>query len=161
VNAAKALGLLEAREWKLALAESLTGGLLADAFVQVPGASKALRGSVVAYATDVKHSVLGVEEDLLAQVGPVNPEVALAMAVGAANQLGADVALATTGVAGPDEQDGNPVGTVFIALVTPIGSDVRALQLSGDRASIRNQAVEEAVSMLEEFLTDNSQQSRA
>jgi nicotinamide-nucleotide amidase len=158
VNAAKALGLLEAREWKLALAESLTGGLLADAFVQVPGASKALRGSVVAYATDVKHSVLGVEEDLLAQVGPVNPEVALAMAVGAANQLGADVALATTGVAGPDEQDGNPVGTVFIALVTPIGSDVRALQLSGDRASIRNQAVEEAVSMLEEFLTDNSQQ---
>ncbi|MEY2676140.1 MAG: hypothetical protein RL510_160 [Actinomycetota bacterium] len=161
MNAAKALGLLEAREWKLALAESLTGGLLADAFVQVPGASKALRGSVVAYATDVKHSVLGVEEDLLAQVGPVNPEVALAMAVGAANQLGADVALATTGVAGPDEQDGNPVGTVFIALVTPIGSDVRALQLSGDRASIRNQAVEEAVSMLEEFLTDNSQQSRA
>jgi nicotinamide-nucleotide amidase len=158
VNAAKALGLLEAREWKLALAESLTGGLLADAFVQVPGASKALRGSVVAYATDVKHSVLGVEEDLLAQVGPVNPEVALAMAVGAANQLVADVALATTGVAGPDEQDGNPVGTVFIALVTPIGSDVRALQLSGDRASIRNQAVEEAVSMLEEFLTDNSQQ---
>ncbi len=158
MNAAKALGLLEAREWKLALAESLTGGLLADAFVQVPGASKALRGSVVAYATDVKHSVLGVEEDLLAQVGPVNPEVALAMAVGAANQLGADVALATTGVAGPDEQDGNPVGTVFIALVTPIGSDVRALQLSGDRASIRNQAVEEAVSMLEEFLTDNSQQ---
>lgn len=158
MNAAKALGLLEAREWKLALAESLTGGLLADAFVQVPGASKALRGSVVAYATDVKHSVLGVEEDLLAQVGPVNPEVALAMAVGAANQLGADVALATTGVAGPDEQDGNPVGTVFIALVTPIGSDVRALQLSGDRASIRNQAVEEAVSMLEDFLTDNSQQ---
>ncbi len=158
MNAAKSLGLLEAREWKLALAESLTGGLLADAFVQVPGASKALRGSVVAYASDVKHSVLGVEEDLLAQVGPVNPEVALAMAVGAANQLGADVALATTGVAGPDEQDGNPVGTVFIALVTPIGSDVRALQLSGDRASIRNQAVEEAVSMLEEFLTDNSQQ---
>lgn len=158
MNAAKALGLLEAREWKLALAESLTGGLLTDAFVQVPGASKALRGSVVAYATDVKHSVLGVEEDLLAQVGPVNPEVALAMAVGAANQLVADVALATTGVAGPDEQDGNPVGTVFIALVTPIGSDVRALQLSGDRASIRNQAVEEAVSMLEEFLTDNSQQ---
>ncbi|MEY4452771.1 MAG: hypothetical protein RIT51_449 [Actinomycetota bacterium] len=158
MNAAKSLGLLEAREWKLALAESLTGGLLADAFVQVPGASNALRGSVVAYATDVKHSVLGVEEDLLAQVGPVNPEVALAMAVGAANQLGADVALATTGVAGPDEQDGNPVGTVFIALVTPIGSDVRALQLSGDRASIRNQAVEEAVSMLEEFLTDNSQQ---
>ena len=158
MNAAKALGLLEAREWKLALAESLTGGLLADAFVQVPGASKVLRGSVVAYATDVKHSVLGVEEDLLAQVGPVNPEVALAMAVGAANQLGADVALATTGVAGPDEQDGNAVGTVFIALVTPIGSDVRALQLSGDRASIRNQAVEEAVSMLEEFLTDNSQQ---
>ena len=158
MNAAKALGLLEAREWKLALAESLTGGLLADAFVQVPGASKVLRGSVVAYATDVKHSVLGVEADLLAQVGPVNPEVALAMAVGAANQLGADVALATTGVAGPDAQDGNPVGTVFIALVTPIVSDVRALQLSGDRASIRNQAVEEAVSMLEEFLTDNSQQ---
>lgn len=158
MSAAVALSLLESRGWKLALAESLTGGLLADVFVQVPGASKVLRGSIVAYATDVKHSVLGVQEDLLAKVGPVNPEVALAMAVGAANQLSADVALATTGVAGPDEQDGNPVGTVFIALVTPLGSDVAALQLSGDRASIRLQAAEAAVSLLEEFLTENSQQ---
>lgn len=158
MSATAALSLLEGRGWKLAVAESLTGGLLADAFVRVPGASKVLRGSIVAYATDLKHSALGVPEELLAQVGPVNPEVALAMAVGAANKLSADVALATTGVAGPDEQDGNPVGTVFIALVTPLGSDVTALQLSGDRASIRLQAAEAAVSLLEEFLTENSQQ---
>jgi nicotinamide-nucleotide amidase len=157
MNAAKVLQLLEARGWSLALAESLTGGLLADAFVSVPGASKVLRGSVVAYATELKHELLGVDAELLASNGAVDAEVAIAMAVGAANRLGADVAISATGVAGPDEQDGKKVGTVFIGLVTPYGADVVELTLNGSRAEIRSQAVSGAVSALLEVLTENSQ----
>jgi len=157
VSAAKALEALEARGWSLALAESLTGGLLADAFVSVPGASKVLRGSVVAYATDLKQELLGVDADLLAANGAVDPSVAIEMAVGAANRLGADVALSTTGVAGPDEQDGKSVGTVFVGLLTPDGSSVIELHLAGSRAEIRSQAVTAAVAELLEVLTGNSQ----
>lgn len=157
MTAAKVLQALESRGWSLALAESLTGGLLADAFVSVPGASKVLRGSIVAYATDIKHELLGVDESLLAEVGAVDPGVAIEMAVGAANRLGADVGLSATGVAGPDEQDGNPVGTVFIGIVTPNGSDVLPLQLAGSRQEIREQAASAAVDALLTLLTENSQ----
>ena len=157
MTAAKVLQALESRGWSLALAESLTGGLLADAFVSVPGASKVLRGSIVAYATDIKHELLGVDESLLAEVGAVDPGVAIEMAVGAANRLGADVGLSATGVAGPDEQDGNPVGTVFIGIVTPNGSDVLPLQLAGSRQEIREQAASAAVDALLALLTENSQ----
>lgn len=157
MTAAKVLQALESRGWSLALAESLTGGLLADAFVSVPGASKVLRGSIVAYATEIKHELLGVDESLLAQVGAVDPGVAIEMAVGAANRLGADVGLSATGVAGPDEQDGNPVGTVFIGIVTPNQSDVLPLQLAGSRQEIREQAASAAVDALLALLTENSQ----
>lgn len=157
MTAAKVLQALEARGWSLALAESLTGGLLADAFVSVPGASKVLRGSIVAYASEIKHELLGVDDSLLAEVGAVDPGVAIEMAVGAANKLGADVGVSATGVAGPDEQDGNPVGTVFIGIVTPSGSDVVPLQLSGTRQEIREQAVSAAVEALLIHLTENSQ----
>lgn len=157
MTAAKVLQALESRGWSLALAESLTGGLLADAFVSVPGASKVLRGSIVAYATEVKHELLGVDESLLAEVGAVDPGVAIEMAVGAANRLGADVGLSATGVAGPDEQDGNPVGTVFIGIVTPNQSDVLPLQLAGSRQEIREQAASAAVDALLALLTENSQ----
>ncbi len=157
MTAAKVLQTLESRGWSLALAESLTGGLLADAFVSIPGASKVLRGSIVAYATEIKHELLGVDESLLAEVGAVDPGVAIEMAVGAANRLGADVGLSATGVAGPDEQDGNPVGTVFIGIVTPNGSDVLPLQLVGSRQEIREQAASAAVDALLTLLTENSQ----
>jgi nicotinamide-nucleotide amidase len=157
VTAAKVLQALEARGWSLALAESLTGGLLADSFVSVPGASKVLRGSIVAYSTDIKHELLGVDDSLLAEVGAVDPGVAIEMAVGAANRLGAKVGLSATGVAGPDEQDGNPVGTVFIGIVTPNGSDVVPLQLTGTRQEIRTQAASAAVEALLAVLTENSQ----
>ena len=157
MTAAKVLQALEARGWSLALAESLTGGLLADSFVSVPGASKVLRGSIVAYSTDIKHKLLGVDDALLAEVGAVDPGVAIGMAVGAANRLGAEVGLSATGVAGPDEQDGNPVGTVFIGIVTPNGSDVVPLQLTGTRQEIRTQAASAAVEALLAVLTENSQ----
>ena len=131
------LAALRARGWTVAVAESLTGGLVAAAIVDVPGASASMRGGVVAYATDVKRDVLGVDAALLASEGAVDPAVAWQMAEGVRRLLGADVGIATTGVAGPEAQDGKPVGTVCIAVVTPGGSSGSTLVLDGDRAAIR------------------------
>lgn len=131
--------------WTLAIAESLTGGLLTASVVAVPGASAVLRGGVVAYATDVKERVLGVEATLLAAHGPVHPRVARQMAEGVRRALGqgadgADVGIATTGIAGPVSPDGQPVGTVHVAVSTPLGSRVESLALGGDRDEIRTEA---------------------
>lgn len=145
--AAALLDRLVAHGWTLATAESLTGGLLCATIVDVPGASRALRGSVVAYATDVKASVLGVDTALLAEHGAVHPEVARQMALGARRVLGADVGLATTGVAGPDPQDGHAPGTVFVAVSTPDATEVRASQIAGDRAAVRGRAVGAALEL--------------
>ena len=116
----------------LGVAESVTGGLIASRLVNVIGASKWFRGGVVSYASEVKFDVLGVP------VGPVvSPEAAEAMAIGAAKLLGSDVGLSVTGVAGPEEQDGHPAGTVFVGIA--IGDNVShvALRLPGDRPRIR------------------------
>lgn len=141
------LASLEARGWTLATAESLTGGLLCATIVDVPGASRVLRGAVVAYATDVKESVLGVDGELLAAHGAVHPEVARQMAQRVRGVLGADVGLATTGVAGPDPQDGHDPGTVFVAVAGPDGSEVQALRLDGDRSAVRAAAVAAALGL--------------
>jgi nicotinamide-nucleotide amidase len=132
----------------LAVAESLTGGLLAAAVVEVPGASSVFRGGLVVYATDLKASLALVPDDLLAERGPVDPDVAIALADGARQQCRADWGLATTGVAGPDPQNGMPVGTVFVAVMGPAGSLVRALNLPGDRAAIRAATVDAALDLL-------------
>ena len=135
-----AAGLIDAlreRGWTVATAESLTGGLVASTLVEVPGASRVLRGGVVAYATEVKETLLGVDADLLATRGAVHPEVARQMAERVRVVVGADVGLATTGVAGPDPQDGFSPGTVHVAVVTPEGGSVRTLVLRGNRAAIR------------------------
>ncbi len=140
---AQARGLLDAlarRGWTVGTAESLTGGLVAATLVDVPGASRSLRGGVVAYATDVKGSVLGVHPDLLAAHGAVHPEVAWQMAAGVRDLVGADVGLATTGVAGPDPQDGFSPGTVHVAVVTPEAERVLTLSLAGDRSTVRSGA---------------------
>ena len=123
--------LLE-RSLTLAVAESVTGGLIASRLVNIVGASKWFRGGVVSYASEVKFDVLGVP------VGPVvSPEAAEAMAIGVAKLLGSDVGLSVTGVAGPEEQDGHPAGTVFVGIA--IGDKVShvALRLPGDRPRIR------------------------
>ena len=125
----------------IAAAESLTGGLVCSALVDVPGASAVLRGSVTAYATELKAQVLGVDAARLASVGPVDAQVAQEMADGAAQLLGADVAVATTGVAGPGPADGHEAGTVYIAAIAPWGSVWRLLQLEGQRSQIRAQTV--------------------
>jgi aminoglycoside 6'-N-acetyltransferase len=136
----------------LATAESLTGGLLAAAFVAVPGASTVFRGGTVVYATDLKDSLGGVPAGLLAERGPVDPEVALALARAARERCRADWALATTGVAGPEPQHGVPVGTVHVAVAGPGGADVRSPRLAGDRTAVRTGTVAAAVALLGERL---------
>ena len=128
----------------LGLAESLTGGLAASRLVNVPGASSWFRGSVVSYASEVKFDVLGVP------VGPVvSEDAARAMADGARRVLGSDVGLSITGVAGPAEQDGQPVGTVFVGLARP-GHDTEAFgfNVPGDRARVRQYATIAALDLL-------------
>jgi nicotinamide-nucleotide amidase len=144
---------LAARGLTLAVAESLTGGLLCAALTEVPGASAVVRGGVVAYATDLKSRLLGVDEDLLASQGPVNAETALAMAEGVARKLGADIGLSTTGVAGPEPQGGKSVGTVFIACSWGNTHEVEELLLSGTRNEIRSLTVHHVLALLARILS--------
>ncbi|WP_131747890.1 competence/damage-inducible protein A [Frankia sp. Cppng1_Ct_nod] len=145
--------LLADRGETLAVAESLTGGLLAGRLTDVPGASAVLRGAVVAYATDAKASVLGVDGDVLATNGAVSPEAAAAMATGVRDLLGATHGLAVTGVAGPDEQEGKPVGTLHIGMVGPFGLLTRSVRLLGDRPQNRTYAVVQALDALRRTLS--------
>lgn len=150
-DAAHLVAALTERGWTLGVAESLTGGGLAAEVVSVPGASATLLGAVVAYATAVKTSVLGVDSALLAAHGPVHPLVAEQMATGvrAVVQVDgrpADVGISTTGVAGPDSPDGQPVGTVHIGVATAAGVHSYAFAFAGDRAAVRAQAVDAAIS---------------
>ena len=140
----------------VAVAESLTGGLLAAALTDIPGASAAVRGGVVAYATDLKGSLLGVPAGLLARHGAVHPDVAVAMATGVRQRLAADVGVATTGVAGPDPADGQPVGTVHIAVSSARRTVRRALALPGDRQAVRAASVEQALGLLTGLLREES-----
>jgi len=148
--AAALVAALTARHLTIAVAESLTGGLLVAELVRIPGASAVVAGGVVAYQTPLKHTLLGVDETLLAEHGAVHPEVARQMATGVRTALAvagrpADIGIATTGVAGPDEQDGQSVGTVYLGLA--FGDKVRAIPitLTGDRAEIRAQTVAHAI----------------
>ncbi|MFJ3135936.1 CinA family protein [Streptomyces sp. NPDC086843] len=155
-RATEVVRLLTVNGGTLAVAESLTGGLVAAEITSVPGASKVFRGSVTAYATDLKHRLLGVDATLLDQRGAVDPQVAAQMAAGVRKALGADWGLATTGVAGPDPQDGQDVGTVYVAVDGPFaegagsasGGKVRRLRLNGDRAEIRMESVRSVLALL-------------
>jgi nicotinamide-nucleotide amidase len=146
------IGALKAQRVSVAVAESLTGGLVLAALTAVPGASAVVRGGAVVYATDTKHTMLGVDATLLSSRGPVDHDVARAMAAGVRARWGADVGLATTGVAGPEPQAGRPVGEVFVALDAADGSRVTRLNLTGGRPQIRAHAAEAALSLLESWL---------
>lgn len=146
--AAELHGLLQAHGETIASAESLTGGALADLLSGTPGASASYVGGVVSYATSVKESVLGVPAALVAEHGVVSEECAAAMASGVRDLLGATWAVSTTGVAGPTEQDGQPVGTVFVGIAGPIGVTVSELALDGDRETIRAQTCALALDQL-------------
>jgi nicotinamide-nucleotide amidase len=159
--AARVLRLLAERDQTLAVAESLTGGLVAAELTAVPGASRAFRGSVTAYATPLKRDLLGVDGELLERRGAVDADVALQMARGVRSRLGAAWGVATTGVAGPDPQDGQPVGTVYVAVCGPPGGaaaegKTAALRLNGDRAEIRRESVRSVLELLAGELSGNA-----
>ena len=127
-------GLLREKGMTIGVAESCTGGLMAKRLTDVAGASQVFLGGIVSYTNQVKAGMLHVPQHLLDQFGAVSPEVALAMAEGARKALGCDIALATTGVAGPDKDDwDNEVGTMFVAIATPDGTHVRPLKLGPSR----------------------------
>lgn len=140
----------------VATAESLTAGMVAAVLADTPGASGMLQGGVVAYANSVKASILGVSRELLDAAGSVDGQVAAAMAAGARTACGTDVAVATTGVAGPEAHDGKDVGTVFIGLATAEGATSFAYHFEGSRQEIRALACGAALERLLEALSPAS-----
>jgi nicotinamide-nucleotide amidase len=136
----------------VATAESLTGGRLAAALTAAPGASESYVGGVVTYATELKVSLLGVPEGLVEEHGVVSPECARAMASGVRALTGATYGIATTGVAGPAEQEGKPAGTVFVGLAGPGLLEVVALELTGKRQQVQDRTVQEALEAFEALL---------
>jgi nicotinamide-nucleotide amidase len=137
----------------VAVAESLTGGLLGAALTSMAGASATFRGGVLVYSTDLKETLGGVPGPLLHAEGAVSAEVAAAMAAGVRDRTGATYGVALTGVAGPDLQEGHPAGTVFVAVAGPSGGQVRSLRLTGDRAAIRAGTVDAALQMLRDVIS--------
>jgi len=152
------IAALHAMDAQVGTAESLTGGLVAAHLTSIPGASRVVRGGVVAYSIEVKDRVLGVSGDLLKQVGAVDARVAEEMALGARALLNADYAVATTGSAGPEPAPGGALpaiepGEVFIAVSGPDSCVVERVQLTGSRGQIREDAVLWALTLLEGIVT--------
>lgn len=148
--------LLLEKGFTLGVAESCTGGLMAKRLTDVPGASKVFKGGIVSYTNEVKAGVLGVPQELLDQFGAVSSQVAQAMAEGARRVLGCDIALSSTGVAGPDKDDrGNEVGTMFVAIATPEGSYARTLALGNRpvRERLRIQTASHAFDLARRYLS--------
>jgi nicotinamide-nucleotide amidase len=139
---------LVARGETVAAAESLTAGLFCATLATVPGASATLRGGVVVYATELKTALAGVPAELLAEHGPVSEQTAVALAEGVRTRCGADWGIGLTGVAGPDPVDGHGPGRVYLGIAGARGTDVVALELSGDRAAVRSAAVASAMEHL-------------
>lgn len=162
--AAKIIDRLRDTGQFLAIAESLTGGQLSAKFVEVPGASDVFLGGVVAYQTRLKSTWLGVGSELLNTRGAVDPEVARQMAIGVADRAASDLgidrkkvaAIATTGVAGPTEQDGQPVGRVFIAISIGQNVHIAELALAGTREEIRTAATDQALQLAWEQISISS-----
>jgi nicotinamide-nucleotide amidase len=146
--------LTQSRAATLATAESLTGGMVGATLTDVPGISAIYRGGVIVYATDLKVSLAGVSADLLADVGPVHPDTAVALAAGVRERLGATYGLATTGVAGPDPQAGIEAGTVYVAVAGPAVVRVRKLALSGDREAVRQGSVQAVLELAVELMAE-------
>lgn len=155
-EAERALDLLVASGATVACAESLTGGLLAARLADVPGASRSLVGGVVSYATRIKVSLLEVPEAVVARHGVVSGECAAAMAQGVRRRLDATWALSTTGVAGPDPQEGHPAGTVWVGVAGPDVLETRLLALEGDRTAVREATCSAALDLLAETMRGSS-----
>ena len=154
--AAEVIAAARERSATVATAESLTGGLVCAALVDVPGASDVVRGGVVAYAPEVKVAALGVPADLVERLGTIHESVVRAMAEGVRQRLGATHAVATTGVAGPEPSEGRPVGTVYVAVAGPERTVDRAFSFDGDRPAIRRAACHAALVLLRDALADTA-----
>jgi PncC family amidohydrolase len=151
----KAKGLVAALKrngYTITTAESCTGGRIAGAITSVPGSSKVFPGAVVSYWDQVKHRLLGVPEDLLENYGAVSEPVARAMAQGAAQLLGTDLALSATGLAGPEGDGISPVGTVYLGVYFQGDTFVRCFVFPGDRAQVQRAAAEKALELALEAL---------
>ena len=147
---AKVLTLLAGK--RLATAESLTGGGIGQAITSVSGASAVFAGGIISYTNEVKNKVLGVPVEILNTFGAVSAPVAKAMAEGARRVIGADVAVAVTGLAGPDgDEFGNSVGTVFIGYADERTAFARECHFDGDRAQVREQTIEAALALVLEM----------
>jgi nicotinamide-nucleotide amidase len=156
--AASVLAELDRRGQTLASAESLTGGMVGELLTEVPGASTSYLGGVISYATRLKETLVGVRPTTLSELGPVAERTAAEMARGVARRCHADWGIATTGVAGPEAQDGHPVGQVFVAVSHAAGDVLRVKELSlqGERAAIRQQAAVAALVLLADALGLNA-----
>ncbi|KXO92070.1 competence protein [Tsukamurella pulmonis] len=159
-EAGRLVAALVERGETVASAESLTAGLFAATIADVPGASAVLRGGFIVYATDLKASLAGVPSVELERNGPVHPDTARALADGARVRCGADWGVGLTGVAGPTDQDGVPVGTVYLGISGPDGDHVTSLRLDGDRGAIRQGAVGSALRELTARVSANREPSR-
>ncbi len=145
--------ILRKNSAKIAVAESLTGGALASAFVDVAGVSDVFPGGVISYSNLIKHELLGVDANYLQTFGAVNAQVALAMARGVAKKLHTDYAISTTGVAGPQDTADGKAGTVFVGMYFPDREICREFNFSGNRNTVRELTVKSALSaFLAEFL---------
>ncbi|MEJ5241394.1 MAG: CinA family protein [Anaerolineales bacterium] len=149
--------LLRQRRWKLALAESCTGGLLGHRITNVPGSSEYFLGGIVAYAYEAKVNLLGVRWETLERYGAVSRETVLEMARGARERLGAEIALSISGIAGPGGgTPEKPVGTTWIGLVAPDGEQAYRFQFHGDREANKQQATDQALRLLLDYLISSS-----
>lgn len=153
MNAEKIVQLLRDRHETITCAESITGGALTSALVSIPGASHVLRGSIVAYSSEIKIQELNVDSALIEEKGVVSEEVALAMATGVKKKFSANWAVALTGVAGPGASHGIPAGTVWLALLGPGVQETVKLEMTGEREIVRRGAVESALGVLERILS--------
>ena len=148
---------LTAQGRTVAAAESLSGGLFTALLTEIPGSSAVVRGGFVVYATDLKHTLAGVDASLLAEHGAVHPDVAVALAAGARRRCGAHFGVGLTGVAGPDPQDGRPPGTFYVALAGPAGTPPMVVAGEPDdrgptRADVRAAAVRTALRLLNDAI---------
>jgi nicotinamide-nucleotide amidase len=150
------IGVLTARGETVATAESLTGGLVAALLTSVPGSSAVVAGGLVVYATSLKHELAGVDAGLLAEHGPVHPEVAAQLAAGARAACGATWGIGLTGVAGPDQQDGIEPGVVHVGVSGPDTALVRTIGVEGNRHQVRAAAVSTALDLLSSLVGDES-----
>lgn len=139
---------LQAQGLTVATCESLTGGMICAALVDVPGASRVVRGGLITYQTDTKSLLAGVDAGLIETHGVVSAEVARAMAAGARDALHADIAVSATGMASPGEIGDPPAGTVFVGLASAAGVQAVELHLTGDRQAVRQQTVDAAIKLI-------------